>query len=119
MDDRSFKIGMAVGVATVLLLQFVLLVFKPWIRAILSGAGVPLACVLGMRLRGNQPMLLVDAYIILRKRDIDVSMSMVEVVYITNRTRASTPEALAQLVQEKRQNDDRQQPGARDGSTRA
>jgi uncharacterized protein YqfA (UPF0365 family) len=112
MDDRSFKLGVAVGVAVVLLLQFILLVFKPWRRAFFSGAAVPLANIVGMRLRGNPPMLLVDAFILLRKHEVDVSIDMVEVVYVTNRTRASSPEALMQLVQEKKQTNDRQHASA-------
>jgi len=54
-------------------------------------------------------MLLVDAFILLRKGGLDMSIDMVEVVYVTNRIRASTPEALAQLVREQRQKDERQQ----------
>lgn len=100
MDQDSFRLGVGVGAGLVGLLLLILFILKPWIRAFFSGAAVPLAAVVGMRLRGNPPMLLIDAFIQLRKTSVMVGINVVEVVYIANKMKASSPDILVELVLE-------------------
>ena len=60
----------------------------------MSGAQVALGTILGMTLRGNSATLLIDAYIMLRKILVDVSIRVVDVVFIQNKVSASTPRPL-------------------------
>lgn len=90
--------GIFIGVGIMLILQFVVLLLRPWQHAFFSGASVPLPQIIGMRLRGNPPILLIDAYILLRKADVNVQIGYVEVVYIENKNGIDSPEKLAELV---------------------
>ena len=103
IDQQSFIIGAIAGAGVIALLQLVMFILKPWRHAFFSGAPVPLLGIVGMRLRGNPPMLLIDAFIKLRKIPVDTSIQEVEVVFIQNKVRASTPDALVRLVQEYRE----------------
>ena len=100
IDQPSFILGVFVGAGLILTFHFIMFILTPWRKALTSGAPVPLLCIVGMRLRGNPPMLLIDAYIKLRKMGVDVSIAIVEVVYITNKGKARTPDILATLVME-------------------
>lgn len=103
IDQDSFRLGIGVGAGLVGLLLLVLFILKPWVRAFFSGAPVPLAAVIGMRLRGNPPMLLINAFIQLRKIPAMVGIDFVEAVYIRNKTKASSPDILAELVLEQQE----------------
>ena len=98
IDPRSLVTGIIIGVGFMLILHFIILLLRPWRHAFFSGASVPLPQIIGMRLRGNPPLLLIDAYILLRKEDIDVQIGYVEVVYIENKNGTDSPEKLAELV---------------------
>jgi uncharacterized protein YqfA (UPF0365 family) len=73
-------------------------VARPWLRAAASGAPVSIFSVLGMRLRGNPPILLVDAYVALRRAGVNASIADVEGAYIDHRTRVRTHDDLVELV---------------------
>lgn len=103
IDQDSFRLGVGAGAGLVGLLLLTLFILKQWIRALFSGAAVPFATIVGMRLRGNPPALLIDAYIQLRKIGVMVGIDFVEVVYIANKTKASTPDMLAKLVLEQQE----------------
>jgi hypothetical protein len=53
-----------------------------------------------MRLRGNPPMLLIDAYISLRRAGIPTTIVAVEETYIDNKNRVSTSDDLVELVKQ-------------------
>ena len=79
---------------------FVMLV-RPWLRAALHAAPVSLTSILGMRLRGNPTMLLIDTYIALKRSGIPATISDVENAYIDARNRVSTSDDLAELMKKR------------------
>lgn len=92
-------------VAVAMLAVFALILFAvfallggPWLRAALNAAPVPLFHIVAMRLRGNPPTLLIDAYIALKRAGMSVTISDVEDVYIDSRNRVSTSGDLVELV---------------------
>jgi uncharacterized protein YqfA (UPF0365 family) len=100
IDPRSLLIGVAAGAAAVLVLQAFLFLVRPWFKAFFSGCPVPLLTILGMRLRGNPAGLLIEAYIVLVKSGVAARLDVVEVVYIANKSKARTLDALVALVKE-------------------
>ena len=54
-----------------------------------------------MRLRGNPPMLLVDAYIALKRSGMSATIYDVENVYIDNRNHILTSDELVELVRQR------------------
>jgi len=68
------------------------------LRAALNAAPVPLVRIVAMRLRGNPPTLLIDAYIALKRAGMSVTISDVENVYIDSRNRVSTSSDLVEFV---------------------
>jgi uncharacterized protein YqfA (UPF0365 family) len=62
----SFIFGFITGVAVILIILLLSFVLRPWLRAVLSHAPVSLATIIGMRLRSNDPHLLIDAYLKIR-----------------------------------------------------
>lgn len=98
IDWQSFKLGAAAGAGGVLCFLFVLFILKPWRQAWSCGAPVPLAAIVGMRLRGHPPALLIEAYIKLRKMPVEISIAEVEVEYLKNRTRALSSDALVSII---------------------
>lgn len=71
---------------------------RPWLRGLLYGTPVPFVRILAMRLRGNPPLLLIDAYIALQRAGVSATIDDVENVYIDSRTRIVTSDDLAELV---------------------
>ena len=83
----------------VLVVAFVFVpVLRPWLRALFHGAPVSILHIVGMRLRGNPPRLLIDAYIALRRADLEVTIGDVENAYIDGRNRILTSDDLVELV---------------------
>jgi uncharacterized protein YqfA (UPF0365 family) len=74
------------------------LLLRLWLRAALVGAPVSLLRILAMRLRGNRPGLLIDAYVRLRLERVMTTIEAVEKVYIENRNRVYTTDDLVELV---------------------
>ena len=79
-----------------------LLLFRPWLRALLSGSPVPLVHVIGMRLRGNPPLLLIDAYLVLAKSGEEISMDEVETTYMANKHRVKDLRELVDCLRDQR-----------------
>jgi uncharacterized protein YqfA (UPF0365 family) len=96
MHSTQPAIGAAALVAAVLLCMllaataFLVLVVKPWLRAFLHGTPVSLIHVVGMRLRGNPPAILVDAYIQLHRAGLEPTIAELEHCYIDSRSRIIT-----------------------------
>jgi len=74
------------------------LLFQPWLRAIMHGLSVTMLQIVGMRLRGNSPSLLIDACVSLRRKGASITIVDVENVYIDHKSRISTSDDLARWV---------------------
>jgi uncharacterized protein YqfA (UPF0365 family) len=70
----------------------------PWLRAFLHGTPVPLVRIVAMRLRGNSPSLLIDAYIALRRAGVATTMDEVENAYIDAKQRILTSDDLVSIA---------------------
>lgn len=70
------------------------LVVSPWLRALLSGAQVPLLDIVGMRLRGTRATLLINIYISLRHSGYNVSLHELEALYLQHRYDVRDPHDL-------------------------
>jgi uncharacterized protein YqfA (UPF0365 family) len=95
----SFLLGVAFGVAISLGGIIWLVVNRSWRRAMLSGIPVSFGDVLGMRLRGTPPGLVVDAAVALDKRGLSVSIREVEAAYLAYGTPRMNHLHLAETVQ--------------------
>ena len=93
---------LTVGIVLVLGLLFVVAVFRPWLRVLLSGGKVSAIEILAMRLRGNPPSLLIDAYLALLMSDSTVPIARVERIYVANKSRILFADDLVRLVLEDR-----------------
>ncbi len=100
IDLLSFILGVIVGAGMVGLALIAFTIIKPWRYAFFCGAPLSLFTILGMRLRGNPPMLLINAYVILVQKCVTTSIREVESVYIQNRTRIISFADLVRLVEE-------------------
>jgi uncharacterized protein YqfA (UPF0365 family) len=78
-----------------------LMVVRPWLRALGHGTPVSMVSIIGMRLRGNPPVLLIDAYIALHRASVATTIADVENTYIDNRTRVRNSEDLVHFVKSK------------------
>jgi len=94
-----FVFFLAMLVFPALVVAFVFfLVLRPWLRAFLHGAPVSVFHILGMRLRGNPPTLLIDAYIALKRADLAITIGDVENAFVDGRNRVLTSDDLVELV---------------------
>ncbi len=100
MHIPSFAIGFLAGVIACAFTATAFLFVRPWIRSFFSGARVSLIQIIGMRLRGTSPNLLIDALITLKMRGHDVSMAVVETCYLANRSKIFESTGLATLVEQ-------------------
>jgi uncharacterized protein YqfA (UPF0365 family) len=92
--------GFVAGVLFILFVQFLLYVARPWTKAFLSGVRVPLVLIVAMRLRGNPPSRIIDAYVQMAKRGRLISLSEVEATYMAYRENATSVEALVRMLEE-------------------
>jgi len=76
------------------------LLLRPWLRAVLHGLSVTMPQIVGMRLRGNSPALLIDACISLKRTGVSVTLVDVENVYIDHKNRILTSDDLVRRVEE-------------------
>ena len=100
MDDPA-TLRMLIAIVVIPLaiaLAFFLVLARPWLRALMSGAQVPAATIVGMWLRGNPARLMIDAYIILRQSGHPATIADVERAYIINKSRILTTDDLVRLV---------------------
>jgi uncharacterized protein YqfA (UPF0365 family) len=101
--NNNMLLLIVAGLAVIAALAFFVLamtMFRPWMRAMMSGAPVMLTSILGMRLRGTPPNLVIDAYIQLRMRGHDVELADVERLYIAQRQRVRSAGDLVDLVEQ-------------------
>ena len=106
MPEEFLIVAVAIlAVFALILFAVLLLLVRPWLRAALNAAPVSLLHIVAMRLRGNPPMLLVDAYIALNRAGRSVTISDVENMSIDNRNWVSTSNDLVELVQQREDGD--------------
>ena len=80
---------------------FMLMLFQPWLQSFMAGAPVSIFDIIGMRLRGSPPRLIVETRLVLKYRGIAVSITDVERVYLANKGQVDNPSRLAAMVEEK------------------
>lgn len=73
---------LVVGITLLIFIGFILYFFKVWIRAWSSHASVSLANLIGMKLRGIPPSLIVDARIRLVKAGLELNTNQLEAHYL-------------------------------------
>ena len=100
MDIFSFILGFIAGIVTLVIFITLALLLRPWLHAMFSGAAMPLAKIIGMRLRGNPPKLLIDTYVTMIQAGETTSINEIESVYIANKTQATDVDILYRLVRE-------------------
>ncbi len=100
MDIFSFILGFIAGIVALVIFITLALLLRPWLHALFSGAAIPLAIIIGMRLRGSPPKLLIDAYVAMIHAGEITSINDVESVYIANKTQAVDADSLVRLVRE-------------------
>jgi uncharacterized protein YqfA (UPF0365 family) len=98
LTRSSFVVAAFLLLAGIAPLLVFALIFRVWVRGLLGGVRVSLLDVLGMRLRGNPPGLLVDAHLVLKQRGIESSIAEVETTYVAHKGRGFTPSGLADEV---------------------
>lgn len=78
---QTLLLGAAAGAFLTLVGVAWLVVIRSWRRATFSGVPISFGEILGMRLRGTPPALIVDAAIALAKRGRTASLQQVEATY--------------------------------------
>ena len=108
MNEVSIAVSLLASILALVAILFVAavlaLLFVPWMRAFMSGAPVKIIQLLGMRLRGTPPALIVDALVMLVHRGFphDPARSrLAESIYLAHRVRILTPDQLADMVEER------------------
>ncbi len=86
------------AVFALIVIAVVVLVLRPWLRAFLHGTPVALVQIVAMRLRGNPPSILIDAYIALKRASVSTTIGEVENAYIDAKNRIVTSDDLVELV---------------------
>lgn len=80
------KVLMIVIALVILIQVFFCFYFLPvWIKALASKCHVQILSLIGMRLRGNPPGLIVDVLIALRNSGVDLSADEIERVYMAQK----------------------------------
>ena len=86
LASADFRLGIIVGVAGVLGIYLLLLligvVVKPWLLAKAAGANVPLLQLVGIRFRGSDLKLIIDAYVRAQKRGTPYHLHLIEATYL-------------------------------------
>jgi len=88
-NGQSGLMAMAIVMGVIVLIVMVAFysVLRPWLRATLSGVRIDMARIVGMRLRGNSPILLIDAYLELKHSGHEVDFDTLEHIYLANKSR--------------------------------
>lgn len=97
MDLFSFILGLLTGVIGLSLVSFGLRIVTPWLRLKMRRGKGSLAQVLAIRLRGNPPTLLIDAYTSLLHAGKATSLRELEMFYVAQGHPISTAAELISL----------------------
>jgi uncharacterized protein YqfA (UPF0365 family) len=104
MTNDQIVVLLVLAVTLLAMLSFAAFMFillRPWLRAFMAGAPVSILSIIGMRLRGNPPGLLIDTLLALKFRGKTVSIADVERVYLANKGQVHEPARLAGMVEER------------------
>ena len=71
-----------IGIVVVVLVSIFFYFLGVWVRALMSGARVPITALIGMKLRRVPPALIVDARIRLIKAGLNLSTDQLEAHYL-------------------------------------
>ena len=96
----GFFTGIGIGLAFLILILFL----KLWLRARVNGVPVSMMQIIGMRLRGNPPKFLVDAYVRMIQSGEKISITEVELAFMANKNKSMDINTLVQLVREHERN---------------
>lgn len=102
MNALLFGLGFGIVVVFALgnLTVFVLIGI-PWLRALLHGTPVSLPRIIAIRLRGNSPALLIDAYTTLIHSSVPTTIDAVERTYLESKSRVMTSQDLVDIMKTK------------------
>jgi uncharacterized protein YqfA (UPF0365 family) len=101
VNQNQLVMGAVATVMILVFLVFLLLLFihlRLWIQALLTNTPVGLLDIIGMRLRGCPPELLVHAAIALSQRGVRVSGRDMEGCYLAAVMRGERPETATELA---------------------
>ena len=109
MDMHSFISGIFTGIGISIVLCVLYFVVKdflvlPWLRSHFAGAPVPMVQIIGMRLRGSPPKLLVSVYIAMIQAGEKTSIADAESVYLAQGNKEIDAATLIQMVREHERN---------------
>ena len=93
-----FGVLVAISIVALILVLGAVLIGRHWLRAALHGVILSPFRILAMRLRGNPPFLLIDAYIVLIRRGSSLTMDDIENMLINVRGRISTSDDLVEYA---------------------
>lgn len=105
-EQQAFAAAFAAVMVIFLIAMLVAIVWMtivlvlPWTRSFLFGLPVSFLSLLGMRLRGTPPMMIIDAYVVLRHSGVNVTPRDVELVYTANRDDITTSSDLIQIAKQ-------------------
>lgn len=100
----NLLVGVIAGVALTLSVQRIIEfigIYRPWMRATMSGAPVSLAMLIGMRLRGSPLDFLLDTHLAVVHAGKKSDLRLIESCYLANQHLLPTNdmEAFLQLVE--------------------
>lgn len=95
----AFALGFGVGLIVTGVGVAWLVASGSWRKAKFSGISIPLAGIVGMRLRGTPPDLIVDAAVAVEKRGFAAPWMQVEAVYLAQGNARMDSHELAALVE--------------------
>ncbi len=104
MDIKTLVLLLGLPIFVLLFLVVAIIFFtalRPWIRGLTGGAYVPLLNILGMRLRGCPPGLIIDTLVTLHHRGLGATIEEVESTYLAHRDERLETAQLADFVEER------------------
>lgn len=100
--ELKLKIIVVVVVGTVVVLWAMVAaaVVYPWMQALMAGAKIPLTRILGMKMRGSDPKLLIPVYITLVHSGEKIPIAEIESIYMANKFAVTNAGDLLRLVRD-------------------
>jgi hypothetical protein len=98
----AFAAVMVIFLVTMLvaIVWMAIVLVRPWTQSYLFGLPVSFLSLLGMRLRGTPPTMIIDAYVVLRHAGINITPRDVELVYTANRDDITSSNDLIQIAKQ-------------------
>lgn len=103
MEKKWIVIGIIIFAVYAVLHFFIAgKIAKPFLRALFAGGKVSLAQIIGMNLRGNPPLLIVDAYVVLLHSKVQITVSELESLYMANKYFIHNAQSLVELAKKQK-----------------